>query len=534
MRKLSEKKKKWIERTIANGRSYKAFLYNRFFIFLLSALLQLVVFTGLIISAVYNSAWTIVLQILNAVLSIVFVLSILNGYDRPSSKIGWILLILIFPAFGVPMYLFNGRGRPARKMRERVERAAKENEEQIRAFYGEREIPEPKNRNDAVTRYLAANTGNPVYYDGEVEYYKSGEEMFPQMLTALKGAEKFILLEYFIIAHGRMWKEILEILVEKACLGVKVRIIYDDFGCILTLPPRYEEYLSSLSENIRVLKFNDVVPFFAVRMNHRDHRKILVVDGKTAFTGGINLADEYIGEKQRFGHWKDTGVKVTGNAVQSFTNIFFRLWNAFSPHKEELQAFLLPYAFTENRAENTPLRIQPYDDSPLDNLSVGETVYVDIINRARDYVWIFTPYLVLDDYARAALCEAALRGVDVRIVTPGIPDKKLIYRLTRANYAILLKAGVKIYEYTPGFLHAKSIISDDECAVVGTINFDYRSLYHHFENALYFAGCDAVYKLKQDYEETFALSRTCSGEFPKRTLFGRLLDSVLRVLETLM
>ena len=222
---------------------------------------------------------------------------------------------------------------------------------------------------------------------------------------------------------------------------------------------------------------------------------------------------------------------MTGNGVRSFTQMFFYIWNAFRKDKEDIANFIAPL---QKGKEKEGFIVQPYDDCPLDNISVGETVYVDTIDRAEKYVWIFTPYLVLDDYMRASLCQAALRGVDVRIVTPGVPDKKTVYRLTRANYEILLKAGVKIYEYTPGFIHSKSMVCDDECAVVGTINLDYRSLYHHFENAVYFSGCEAVNEVKRDCEETFAVSKLCTAENVKRGVVGRLVDSVLRVFETLM
>lgn len=534
MKKLSTRKKKWIERTVANDRSSKVILYNRFFIFALAVLLQLIGYAVLLVALVYNSKLALGLQILVFALEIVFVLVILNQNDRPSSKMSWLLVVMIAPVFGVPMYLFNGRGRPARKLRRKINAAREQNGKQIKEILGETPLVPSQNRNDAICRYLAKYGDYPVFYDGEVEYYKSGEEAFPVMIEALKKAEKFILVEYFIIAHGYMWNEILKILLEKAEAGVQVRVLYDDFGCMMTLPPKYERYLESLSPNLKCMTFNNVVPFFALRMNNRDHRKILVIDGKTAFTGGFNFADEYIAKKERFGYWKDTGVKVTGNAVQSFTRIFFEMWNAFREDKEDLREYLLPYEKTEATANTTPFRMQPYADSPLDQLSIGESVYVDIINRAHKYVWIFTPYLILDDYVRGALCDAAMRGVDVRIVTPGIPDKKLTYRLTRANYQVLMRAGVKIYEYTPGFIHAKNMLCDDECAVVGTINLDYRSLYHHFENALYFAGCEAIADVKRDCEEVFAVSKPCSAEYPKRSFFGRVLDAVLRVLETLM
>ena len=532
MKKLSARKKKWIERTVANNRSYKIMLYNRFFIFVLSVLMQLVGYGVAVYAIVYESPLAIALQVLTFVLEIVFVLQIVGEHERPSLRLNWIIVILIAPVFGVPMYYFNGRGRPTRKMREKIERARSENQQALESVRGVAEIPTPQTRADAITRYLRVSAICPVYHSGEIEYYESGEKAFESMLESLKQAEKFIFLEYFIIAHGKMWNEILQILVEKANLGVQVRISYDNFGCMMTLPPRYDEYLESLHANIRCLTFNPVVPMIAARMNNRDHRKMLIIDGKVAFTGGYNLADEYIGEKRRFGHWKDSGVRVKGASVQSFTQAFLDIWNAFYRIKEPITNYLSPTETAEGKQNGFCL--QPYHDSPLDGISTGESVYVDIIHRAQKYVYIFTPYLILDDSLRFALCRASVRGVDVRIVTPGIPDKKLAYRLTRANYGILLKAGVKIYEYTPGFIHSKSIVSDDESAVVGTINFDYRSLYHHFENAVYFSGCKAVESVKRDCEETFAISFERTQENTKRNVFGRLLDSVLRVFETLL
>ena len=541
MKKLSARKKRWIERTVANDRSYKAFLYNRFFIFLVMVLLQLVSFGVLFYLLVYHSQAALALQIVIFALELVFVLSILNGHDRPSSKLNWIIVILIAPVFGVPMYMMNGRGRPTRRMNKKIQASKTANGAALARRYGNTEKtdetakaehqPQTGTRSDAISKYLTTYGGYPAFDDGTVTYYKSGEEMFPVMLEEIAKAEKFILLEYFIIAHGLMWSTVSKMLLEKAMQGVQVRIIYDDFGCMMTLPPHYEKYLEGLHENIKCLNFNPVVPLFAVRMNNRDHRKILVIDGKVAFTGGINLADEYIAQKQRFGYWKDSGLRITGSAVRSFTQMFFYLWNAFRKDKENIEEYL-PQA--GGGAAQKGLRIQPYDDSPLDRLSTGEAVYIDLINRASKSVWIFTPYLILDDLLRASLCHAAMRGVDVRIVTPGIPDKKMVYRLTRANYALLIKAGVRIYEYTPGFIHAKSMLCDGESAVVGTINLDYRSLYHHFENAVYFSGCEAIDALRRDCEETFALSRERTSEDVRRSVVGRLIDSVLRVFETLV
>ena len=534
MKKLSKRKIKRIERTVANDRSYKLYLYNRFFTFLLLVLGQLVGSVLLVYLFINNTAVGVLLQVLVEICAVITVLHLISKNERPSIKMNWILLMLVVPVIGVPMYLLYGEGRPTKWMRRMIDKSKEENDRQFAEFYGKDPLFEPQNREQSISHYLAKYGSYPVYNEGEVAYYKSGEELFPAMKEALRRAEKFILLDYFIIAHGKMWKEILTILLEKAELGVQIRIIYDDFGCMVTLPPKYDRYLESLHPNVRCMTFNNVIPIFAVHMNNRDHRKIMVIDGKVAFTGGVNLADEYIAEKERFGYWKDSGVRITGGAVASFTKMFFDIWNAFRRDKEALKNYLLPikegtmYAVNKDRAI-----IQPYDDSPLDGISVGESVYIDIIQRASRYVYIFTPYLVLDDHMRAALVQAAARGVDVRIVTPGIPDKKITFRLTRANYDLLMKVGIKIYEYTPGFIHAKSIVADDNCAVVGTINFDYRSLYHHFENAVYLSGCDAILDVKRDCEETFAVSKLCTEKDLRRTLVGRFFDSLLRVFETL-
>ncbi len=529
MKKLTEKKKKWIERTVANDRSNKRFLYNRMYLFALFVLLQIAGVVYIQYLFVYNSRLGAILQAAGGILAAVIVLYIINRNQRASIKIGWILLILIFPVFGVPAYIWFGEGKPARKMKNKIEKSKTENDEARAALFQDRQTPE-KGLDHYLTEYAKA----PAFHSGEATYYDCGEKMFPVIKEELKKAEKFILVEYFIIAHGKMWGQILEILLQKAQEGVQVRILYDDFGCMTTLPPHYDLYLESLHENIRAHSFNEVVPVFALRMNNRDHRKILVVDGKVAFTGGINLADEYIGEKRRFGYWKDTGVKITGDSVNCFTGMFFDLWNAFREDKEPLENYFSPVNADILPSDEKGITIQPYDDSPLDGRNVGEWTYVNMIDRAKNYAYVFTPYLLPDEAIRSALIRAAERGVDVRIVTPGIPDKKLIYRVTRANYPSLLEAGVKIYEYTPGFIHAKSLVCDDEYAVVGTINFDCRSLYLHFENAVYFSNCPAVLDLKRDCEETFALSRECAKENTKRGFFGRMVDSILRLFEIQM
>lgn len=538
------------------------FIYNRVILTVLLVLLQIACLSYLLVS--FYDAGRAVLIVLN-ILSILFVLYIINKNEKPSAKLNWVIMILVVPIFGIFLYLLFGEGRPTRKMNRRISKAKKENSGLLAQDAEAKENADRSGRNAEICRYLMNYANYPVYSDGDVRYYPTGKEMFRDMLEAMERAEKFILAEYFIIAGGKMWDAFRELLLRKAEAGVQIRLIFDDVGSLFLLPPKYDRYLEALHPNIKCFVFNPVVPVFTMRMNNRDHRKILVIDGKEAFTGGINLADEYIDEKVRFGQWKDTGLRITGGAVSSFIVMFFNIWNAFRKDRENVCEFLpckgsekaaevLPTGETigkngtrievEQFGENTESRgagmrrtgffVQPYDDSPLDRESVGETVYLDIINCATKYLYIFTPYLILDDFMRTALCNAAKRGVDVRIVTPGIPDKKVVFRLTRSNYAPLLKSGVKIYEYKPGFIHAKSMVSDDRCAVVGTINLDYRSLYLHFENAVYFSGCEAVKAVKRDGEDVFAVSKQITAQDTKKTVIGKLVDSVLRVFETLL
>ena len=530
MKKLSKRKKNWIERTVGNDRSYKLYLYNRFVLFVLSVLLQIVFSVGLLYLLTYHSKAGIALQTIIAIVELLVILHLVNK-SNPATRLSWILLIAFFPFVGVPMYLVYGEGKALRKMRKKIVQVKEENETAWKEVYGKTEETFPVFEQESVSHYLSFHAGYPIYRQGDVTYFKSGEEAFPVMLAELKKAERFILLEYFIVEGGKMWNQILRVLLEKAEQGVQIRMIYDDFGCMMTLPPKYDRYLESLHKNIRCVSFNKVIPIFDLRMNNRDHRKLLIIDGKVGFTGGINLADEYIGEKIRFGYWKDSCLKISGASVNSFTKMFFYLWNASRKDKERLQEYLLP--LSAYKEENNTGGIQPYDDSPLDRTHVGETVYFDMVNQAKKYVYIFTPYLVLDDSMRMALCLAAMRGVVVRIVTPGVPDKKMVYRLTRANYETLLDAGVKIYEYTPGFIHSKSMVCDDRYAVVGTINLDYRSLYLHFEDAVYFSDCDAVWDVKRDAEETFAVSKLYTKENFHRSKIGSLTDSVLRLFETM-
>ena len=357
--------------------------------------------------------------------------------------------------------------------------------------------------------YLSGHAGFPIYPNKEdgVDYYPLGDDGFPVILEEMKKAEKFIFLEYFIVAHGQMWDQMHEILKQKAEDGLDVRVMYDDLGSFSTLPMSYAKTLQA--EGIRCIPFNRISPVLGAIMNHRDHRKILVIDGKTAFSGGINLADEYINAIARFGHWKDNVIRVRGEAVWSYTVMFLTNWQALSKKEEDFAQFkvkALP-AGTALPASSADGYIIPYCDSPLDDDHVGQDVYMNILNEAKDYCYIMTPYLILDNEFVNALGLAAARGVDVRIITPGIPGKKTVFGVTRSFYEVLTKSGVRIYEYTPGFVHAKVFVSDDRVATVGTINLDYRSLYLHFENGTCLIGSKKVLDVKHDITKTLEQSR---------------------------
>ena len=324
-------------------------------------------------------------------------------------------------------------------------------------------------------RYITDYSNYPITTNNDVDYYPLGELAFEEMLKELKKAEKFIFFEYFIVKPGIMWNKILDILKEKAKSGIEVRVMYDDLGCVGSLNKKYPEELKKFG--IKCIVFNRLSPLSGIIMNNRDHRKILVIDGKVAFSGGINIADEYINEDSRFGHWKDNGIKISGDAVWNYTVMFLTMWNSFEKVDEDFNKY--KYKFTKNKTNKG--YIAPYGESPLDDELLGQNIYLNIINQANDYVYICTPYLITDTDMINSLVLAAKRGVDVRIIIPGIPDKKLVYMLTESYVEPLVSHGVKVYRYTPGFIHGKVFVADDKISTVGTINLDYRSLYLHFE-----------------------------------------------------
>ncbi len=442
------------------------------------------------------------------------VVYLLNSRLNPTAKITWLIVIMLLPVFGVLLFLYTQSNIGHRALKKWVNDVIAESKSCIVQETGVMERFTRENCGAAsLARYIQRSGCYPVYEKTAVTYFPSGEEKFREMLVQLEAAEHFIFMEYFIVDEGLMWGTILEILVKKAAAGVDVRVMYDGTCEFSLLPHDYPKRLRALS--IKCKMFAPVAPFISTHYNYRDHRKILVIDGHTAFNGGVNLADEYINQKERFGHWKDTAVMLQGEAVKSFTLMFLQMWDMDKKEKEYARFLSYPV----NPRENAKGWVIPYGDCPLDNDKVGERVYMDILNRAVSYVHIMSPYLILDGETETALKFAAERGVEVVLLLPGIPDKEVPYALAKTHYPSLLASGIQIYEYTPGFVHAKVFVSDDREAVVGTINLDYRSLYHHFECAtyLYKAGC--IPQIEDDFQATLAKCRQVTKETVRRESF---------------
>ena len=464
------------------------------------------------------------------VLGLLVVLHLYNGRENPDLKLVWMLPILVFPIFGALLYLYISMQPGTRIIKRRLERITDETKTYVPQDQSVKERLDGENVQmghfaDYMNRYASC----PVYGQTEAVFYPLGEDQFQDILTELKKAEKFIFLEYFIVEEGFMWNSILEILKEKAREGVEVRFMYDGM-CVLSLLPYF--YPKLLEEDgIRCRMFSPIKPFFSSHYNNRDHRKILVIDGKVAFTGGTNLADEYINRKERFGHWKDTAIMVKGRAVERFTYLFLEMWDISEQKPENYEKYRSPQM---NEIGQNGYFI-PYGVSPFGNERIGRRVYLDILNTAQRYVHIMTPYLILDYEMMMALTYAAKRGVDVKIIMPHIPDKKYAFVLAKTYYNELLEAGVSIYEYTPGFVHAKIFVSDDEKAVVGTVNLDYRSLYHHFECGVVLYRNSEINVIENDYQNTLEQCQIVTErDYSSQKLLERATGRVLRMFAPLM
>ena len=458
-------------------------------------------------------------------LSLLIILYLVRKDENSAYKVGWIALIGLLPLLGGALYLSFGNKRPAKRLRSKLQAVDDAHKADLAQQPGQTDGLDASGL--GMSRYLARYGRYPAWKNTAAQYFACGEAMYPQLLRDLERAEHTIFVEYFIVHTGKMWDGVEAILRRKAAQGVDVRLIYDDFGSLLGLPTDFVVRMERA--HIRCIPFNPVVPVLSLVMNHRDHRKIVVVDGNVAYTGGVNLADEYINAEQRFGYWKDTAIRLEGAAAWNFTVMFLNVWNAFRPQETDYTAF----APTRLPAVQDGV-VQPYADSPLDEEPLAETVYLDILSQAQRYVYIYTPYLAVGEEMLDALKSAAKRGVDVRLILPGIPDKKLVFRLSRSYYLPLLRAGVRIYEFTPGFLHAKCYVSDDRVAVVGSINMDYRSLFLHFECGTLLFHNSQIAALRKDVEHTLPQCREIMRSDCRTNLPGTALDSVLRLLSPLM
>lgn len=504
------------------------FLFSRVILVSFVLILQ-VLWAAILFFQIGN--FTPILKFIMWTLSVIISIWLLNKWDNPAYKLAWIIPILMFPTLGGMLYLLYGNKEPTRRLRKNLEygyylsQPFLEQEEEI--------VEELRKKDMHIARqceYIDQYGLTPVYKNTETYYFPDGESYYKALLEELKKAKHYIFLEFFIIEKGKMWDSILDVLLEKVKKGVEVRIIYDDVGCVAKLPYKYYDKLQQLG--IQCVSFNHFIPVFSMALNHRDHRKIVVIDGDISFSGGINLADEYINEVQRFGYWKDTGIMLKGDATWNFTVMFLQMWNSIRRSDRQFEKYKPRTYFPEGFAHDG--FVQPYGDSPLDQEIVGENVYLNLINSAKNYIYATTPYLIIDNEMMTALCLAAKRGLDVRILTPGIPDKKLTFLLTQSYYHQLVNAGVKIYEYTPGFLHAKMMVADDETATIGTINLDYRSLYLHFECGVFLYQSRVVAEIKKDIQNSIEKSHQITEKECYKNWFQSMLQGILRIFAPLM
>lgn len=467
--------------------------------------------------------WAVLINTALSILSFLFVLYIITKQDEGTYKILWLLVILAFPLPGTALYMLFGNKRTTKPLRKKLEAVSSLSSQSKCSSSVYHELAKADSRMAQTFQYIQDATGFPVYPNETAQYYPLGDKLFPAMLAELENAERFIFVEYFIVEPGTMWDTMVEIMARKAAQGVVVRMLYDDLGSISTYTGDNVKEL--WKKGIQCVPFNPLV-FIRGTLNYRDHRKMLVVDGKVAFSGGVNLADEYINQVERFGHWKDIGFRLTGPAVQSYTRMFTEFWNAFAaaPISKELLA-LPPMEVRENQGF-----VISYYDSPLRTQAVSNEVYIDLLSQAERYAYFFTPYLMPGEALLNAFVRAARRGVDVRIIMPGIPDKKLVFRMSHSFYPVLLEAGVKIYEYTPGFVHAKGCVVDDRVGTIGTVNLDYRSLFLHFENNSLFYDAPILSDIKVDFLDTQAQCREMRlGENVNVNFRHWLMDGILRI-----
>lgn len=504
------------------------FVMSRLFVSVVLIILQLVLIFNVYNKFINNVHWARIMTYV----SIFLCLWVIFHKQEPEYIIGWLVIIMIFPLYGAVFYMLFGK-KPLSTLGRRRAKDFIENYTDsltnvpaypLAASNALRDYDKDLSRQ---SRYISTVSYTPVWANTEVAYFSDGSSFLKSFLTELKKAQSFIFIEFFVLAEGEMWNQILHVLEDKVSEGVKVKILYDDFGSFGRIPGNYDKILKS--KGIEAKAFNPIKPHLNVRMNYRDHRKICIIDGNSGYTGGLNLADEYINRSIRFGHWKDTAILLKGDAVLNLTTLFLAMWNFETGNNEEISKF------RPTKKYLTDGFVQPFGDNPLDDIAAAENAYIQIINMAKNYVWITTPYLIINRGMLSALCVAAQSGVDIRIITPRIPDKREVHEISRSYYLNLIQAGVKIYEYVPGFIHSKMFVSDDKVAIIGTINMDYRSFYLHFECGVVLYGSSVIDNIKKDLENTFELSEQISLIKVKQvSLWKKAFRLVLRLFSPLL
>lgn len=515
------KKKKTSVRRIVTGR--------------IVSVLPVVALQGLIIYGIarWLAPFATLFYSVLSVLSALFVLFLISNRGEGAYKMLWLLVMFVAPLPGALMYLFYGNKRTGKVLEQRLNAIHDSIPITLNDDVKVQKQLECEEKRIAQTfSYVRKITGFPVLRNDTAQYYPVGELLFEQMLSALKAAKRYVFIEYFIVQEGVMWEAMVDVMEQKVQEGVDIRVLYDDIGSIGTFSTRNRASL--LKKGIKCEKFNPMIVLSGA-LNNRDHRKIMVVDGNVAFSGGINLADEYINAEHPFGHWKDIGFKITGDAIRSYAYMFIEFWNASSFNK--ITKELVGDDYDKTRiSDDTDFDgyVLPYYDSPNREEAASNNLFIDLLGQAREYIWFYTPYLLLGDGLRDAFVRAAQRGVDVRIVMPGIPDKKVVYRMSRSYYRELLGAGVRIYEYSPGFVHAKACLMDDCVGSIGTVNLDYRSLYLHYEcNALFYKA-SVLKDLKKDFEASMEVGRERTMQEENKGLLHRIVNSVLRIFAPLV
>lgn len=503
------------------------FIFSRVFFIVIIIIVEIVL---MLLVVDYVSRWLVPMYVAMYILGVCIIIYLVNKPGNPTSRMAWIIIAAAFPIFGLVLYLVFGIARvPSKFRREQLASIAK-----YKPFLDQAEncLDEVKNESETVyrqARYIWDFSYFPMHNNSELVYYSGGETFYKSLLEELRKAEHYIYIEMFIIKYGQMFSGVLDILKEKVTKGVDVRLMYDDAGSAMYIPASFYKKMEALG--IKCKSFNKMRPILLVTMNNRDHRKVIVIDGKVGFTGGMNLADEYININPPFGHWKDAGVMVKGSAVMNMEIMFLQFWGQKAPGEMPQ----LGLDINEQEKIDVPGYLQPFSDSPTDAEDISRNTHLNMIWQAKKCVWIMTPYFVVGDDIIQALTQAAKNGIDVRIITPHIPDKWLVLEMTRSFYEILLKAGVKVYEYTPGFIHSKVIMVDDQTAVVGSINMDFRSYNIDFEDGVFMYQTPAIKDIKADFEQTFKVSQKITLQDSIITSWWRkMLRAVIRLVAPML